>query len=383
MMNSLVFWFDGPPVCSKGVFNAVAEQWKSKVIFVVTRDVDDNRARIVSEKDNSYNKAEYVFLKERDELFVRSFIQEHIDDIHIFNGYVSNSSKYLWGILKHNKNAKIIIWLERIGYRGGKSYKMKPVVINMLQDIKHRYYAMRLRNRISALMPIGQKSIEAYRKLGWKKTEMLPFFYLPEMNEKMQESKIVDSKKVKFIYLGRFSAGWKGTDLLIEACKKINRADYSLEMVGGYGDYKDEVISYIKTNKNLHFGGTWKIDEACEKLNEYDVCIVPSRYEGWNPTVNEALMAGIGCITTTESVSDELVRACNAGMVVEPEASQIALAMEYAIEHPMEITQWKKNAYVYRYCMTADACAHYFIDCIEYVFGEVKMKPCLPWEHNK
>lgn len=105
-------------------------------------------------------------------------------------------------------------------------------------------------------------------------------------------------------------------------------------MVGGYGDYKEQTLEYIEQNPNLEFGGTWKIDEACDRLSEYDVCIIPSRYEGWNVTVNEALMAGTGCIVTDASVSDEMVSASETGIVVKAgDASSLAEAMDYVMSN--------------------------------------------------
>ena len=109
---------------------------------------------------------------------------------------------------------------------------------------------------------------------------------------------------------------------------------------------------------------------------------MPSRSEGWNPTVNEALMAGIGCITTTEAVSDELVTASKAGIVAEPDAASLALAMDHVMKEPEIVLKWKHNAYNYRQNMTATVCAQYFIDCIGYTLGTINEKPCPPWESN-
>src|SRR5699024_1717724 len=101
-----------------------------------------------------------------------------------------------------------------------------------------------------------------------------------------------------------------------EAIKHLKHSNYSLEMVGGYGDLKEKTMAWIEQESKVSFGGTWPIEEACDRLSKYDVCIVPSKYEGWNVTLNEALMAGIGCIATEGAVSDEMVTVSGAGMVV-------------------------------------------------------------------
>ena len=381
MKMNIVFWLSGPPICCKGIFDKVALNCDGEAYYICSKKIDKNRSKIFNDELNSMGNVKYIFLEQEDnpKKYGEDFILEHLDDIHIFNGYLSNYY-FLKFLLKHNKSAKTIVWLERIGHRGINKGGLKNKVINKLQEYKHHYYALKLRNKISALMPIGQRSIETYRKLGWKGTNMFPFFYMPVMNETLPQSHELTDGIVKFVYLGRFSAGGKGTDNLINACKKLKNTNYTLEMVGGYGDYKEHTINYINSNEHLHFGGTWKINDACDNLNKYDVCIVPSRYEGWNPTINEALMAGIGCITTNESVSDELVSSFDCGIVTESNPDSIARTMDFVMKNVGLVNTWKKNAFNSRKNMNSDICADYFIDVLNYLFFGKSERPELPWK---
>ena len=118
-------------------------------------------------------------------------------------------------------------------------------------------------------MPLGQVGVEKYISLGWSSDKVFPFLYLPVMNENiMPVYRKEKPEKIKFVYLGRFAAGWKGIDVLISACEKLKNNNYTLTLVGGYGDYKEQTLEYIEQNPNLEFGGTWKIDEACDRLSE-------------------------------------------------------------------------------------------------------------------
>ena len=385
MKYKLVFWFDGPPICCKGVFDAVAKIWDNQVYYIITKEIDSERAQITSSFRSNLKNLEYIYLNEEtnSHTAANSFIEEHTDDIHIFSGYVNGASKYMKQLLKTNPKAKVLIWAERVGYRGKNKNSFSKKIRDVLVSFRHRYYAIRLRNKISALLPLGKKGVVAYKKLGWRGIPLFPFLYLPVMNENIKyiNTPLSDNHKVRFVYLGRFSNGWKGTDILIEACKKVKNKNYQLDMIGGYGDYKEQTLAYIEKNSHLFFGGTWPISEACDRLSTYDVCIVPTRYEGWNVTVNEALMAGIGCITTKESVSDELVENSHAGMVVDVDSNQIANAMDMVMKNPVLINEWKRNAYLYRENMTADANAKYFIEILEYLFSDIeKKRPIAPWE---
>lgn len=382
MKESIIFWLAGPPVCCKGVFDAVSDVWDGKIYYVCTSKINNERSKITDGiYKNSDNKTEYIFIENNTEQGVK-FLNEHINDIHVFNGYQSTSSQYLEKLLKLNKKPKIYIWAERTAYKSVANHsKVAISITNVLLNIKHSYYAYKYRNRVLGFFPLGKKGVQAYNKIGWKKENMFPFLYLPVMNEHIafDDSESV-SDKVRFVYLGRFSSGSKGTDILIDAFKKIKNSNYSLTMVGGYGNYKDQTMEFIESNPHVDFGGTWPINEACDRLSKYDVCLVPSRSEGWNPTVNEALMAGIGCIATDESVSDELITASEAGIVVKPDADNLASGIDYVLEHPELVLQWKKAAYEFRDNMTAKVCAQYFVDCIEYTLGTINKRPCPPWE---
>lgn len=380
MEKAIIFWLDGPPLCCKGVFDATARLWKGKSYYVCTKEINENRAKIASETGKSDGSAEYVMLSqmENPKESGMKFLNEHIDDIHVFNGYMSNSSVYLNELLKINKQAKAVVWAERPNV----SVKNTPFnIYEKIRDFRHKIYAGKLKNKVSALLPLGQVGVEKYISLGWSSDKVFPFLYLPVMNENiMPVYRKEKTEKIKFVYLGRFAAGWKGIDVLISACEKLKNNNYTLTLVGGYGDYKEQTLEYIEQNPNLEFGGTWKIDEACDRLSEYDVCIVPSRYEGWNVTVNEALMAGTGCIVTDASVSDEMVSASETGIVVKAgDASSLAEAMDYVMSNTDLVNKWRKNAFDFRPNMTSEACAEYFIEVLRYLFYGAAEKPLPPW----
>ena len=383
MEKAIIFWLDGPPLCCKGVFDATARLWKGKSYYVCTKEINENRAKIASETGKSDGSAEYVMLSqmENPKESGMKFLNEHIDDIHVFNGYMSNSSVYLNELLKINKQAKAVVWAERpcpnvLGK--GALYK---ALYEKIHKFRHSLYAKKLNNKISALLPLGKQGVDAYIDLGWSSDKVFRFLYLPVMNESI--TPVFNEKKpekVRFVYLGRFSASWKGTDILLSACRKLKNSNYTLTMVGGYGDYKEQTLEYIEQNPNLEFGGTWKIDEACDRLSEYDVCIIPSRYEGWNVTVNEALMAGTGCIVTDESVSSEMVSASETGIVVKAgDASSLAEAMDYVMSNTDLVNKWRKNAFDFRPNMTSEACAEYFIEVLRYLVYGAAEKPLPPW----
>lgn len=373
---NIIFWLETIPVCCKGVFDAVANQWSGDVFYVCSGELSAERKKIAcnSLEYESDDCAKYVFLGSQADKkkFVEQFIAEHKDDIHVFCGYKNGTIDY---IRSKYPQSKIIVWAERIQPHWKNKFPMK---------LYHLMYAKKYKEKIDALLPLGEKGVECYKEYGWCENKLFPFLYLPIMNEHLPQKEYTERgvKTVRFVYLGRFTAGSKGIDVLIDAFNHIKSDNFVLDMVGGYGDYLDETMQWISTKDNVHFGGTWKIEEVCDKLHNYDVCIIPSKYEGWNVTLNEALMAGIGCVATDECVSDEMINKSGAGLVVRAGSSKdLARAIDYITANPEVVGEWSDRAFRYREKMTASICAKYFIDVVQYLyFGEEhRERPQAPW----
>lgn len=371
----IVFWLNTPPVACRGVFNEVSRIWEGNTYFLCAAKM--SKERMLTKDDNTdYGDAEYIEIDTSSDGFIEKFIFEHKEDFHIFNGYKGVTSKYIERIYSINRNAKIIIWAERPAYKGT---GIKKVILSIPYMLSHMKYTYKYKDKVAAFLPLGTAGVDAYRKLGWPKKKLFPFMYLPVMQEDLPECKTEGNGSPRFVYVGRFRKMWKGVGILIKACDILSKEDYSIDFVGGYGEDKEEVLNWINKTPQATFGGTWPINEVCSRLQQYDVCIVPSYYEGWNVTVNQAIMAGIGCICTDQAVSDELIENSKSGYIVKAESpDELAEAMKLIIDKPNTVNEWKKNAYIYRNKITAKSCALYFIKVLRFVNGE-QDRPLPPW----
>lgn len=377
-LKKMIFWLDTPPVVCKGVFKAVSEMSNMECWFIYLTDPNNDRSMITDKKEVFIKNTISIQDIEADYGDGYKYIDLH-DDIYIFNGYKSRTSKYLDYALKNNR--KCIVWAERPCLNNSEGVVF-GIFKGMLYSIYHTYYAFRYRNKVKGLLALGEAGVKAYLKLQWPKRKTLPFLYVPLVNENVIPSKLLsENDPIKLLYVGRFSKGWKGTDILIKACQII-KEDFNLTFVGGYGDYKDETLEAIKKDSRLQYGGTWKIDEVCEHIREYDVCIVPSRFEGWNVTVNEAIISGIGCIVSSEAVSDELIDYSGAGTVFSAgNEIELANAIREIIHNRKRINDWKQKAQGYRKRISSQICAKYMIEAIDYLINEEKLsQPEVPWK---
>lgn len=370
----VVVWLNAKPVCCKGVFDALAECEGVELTYAILgKQVEDRRKISAGGRQGAAEYVNFAGLS-LDDPKVLEFIRAHSGDVHFLNGYRGEIADV---VIAQAPDAVKIVWAER---PGPPAYKTKfPFTLF------HRYFAMKYRGKVDALLPLGQEGVWQYSRYGWPSSKLYPFLYLPVMDESLppKESEGA-SKPIKFIYLGRFGSGAKGIDVLLDALDAAGADGYEIDFVGGYGDYKDQTMDWIDRHPQACFAGTWPIEEACPRLSSYDVCVVPSKYEGWNVTVNEALMAGIGVICTDECVSDELVTATGAGTVVRAgDAAALKEAIRAVVADPSLVSTWAKRAFGYRDNMTSVRCAGYLLDVIEHISktkqGVEMERPAAPW----
>lgn len=368
-------WFTNPPRVSKGAFNALSEKWDDEVYYISMFETREERKRL-NWDEGGYGKAKLVILAQQSDpdAFVRNLIDKNSNQIHIFCGYKGPLSKCLKYLIRKNKDPKLIIWAERPNFYGiFKKYRV------LILHFIHTYFALKYKNKVKAFLPLGRKASNLYIKYGWNKNRIFPFAYITTENP--CDSFTTKSSSVNFVYIGRFEASTKGLDVLQNACFGLKNDKWSLTLVGNYGGWCHKASNWEQQDNRVYVKDACPINMVCCELSKYDVCVIPSRYDGWNVTVNEALLAGIGVITTDAAGSDELIEKSGAGIVVpanNPDA--LSEAMEKVIDDPSLIQIWRKKAIAFSSKISGEVAADYLIQIIRYTcFNEGGARPEAPW----
>lgn len=118
----------------------------------------------------------------------------------------------------------------------------------------------------------------------------------------------------------------KGVQYLIEAFIRLNHPDAVLVIVGD-GEYKAELLKLVPEGRNdILFVGH---DEKTARYYAMaDIFVMPSFSDPWGLTVNEAMLAGLPVITTSNVGAQELIQ--GNGYVIPPRDSS---ALETALQH--------------------------------------------------
>jgi glycosyltransferase involved in cell wall biosynthesis len=377
LRNELIFWRDAPADVELGNFEYLAKNWPNKIIIVCMKDFQKERKHC-SWQTVKLNNVENIILenhKNSDEIVEEIFLK-YPDAINIFCGIRGEKQKYLKQYIKKTKKYKLGIMAERpFIYGNSLELFFKKIAFFCL----YSYYNLIYGKYVTVFLAMGRIGVKMYSHYGWDKKKLFPFMYNPKL-EKVINKKSIDNE-VKFLYIGRFDANSKGLDILIDSFNSIKSTKgWHLDIVGGYGDIKDLAITWANNNKNVDFIGTWNAESVCNNMTNYDVCIVPSKYDGWNLTPNQAINSGIGTIISDQAGSDELISTSASGIVVKAnDINALTEAIEYVIKNPSVVMEWKQKAVAYASKISSEVVGRYFIQVMEYKFFNSPFRPICPW----
>lgn len=376
MKDNIYFWFDSPPKVGKGAFNYVANHWPCRVSFIFNNDFRAER-KVAGWNDGEFGKANVISLfNESDpENVVRDIFNNDSSAIHIVNGLTTHVMRRVSPYLPQLKK-KIFVLSER-------PVQMGRVIEKMIR-ISFFYFKYSLLyysydKYMAAFLPLGKMGVDTFSRYGWNKEKMYPFMYNPMLPILEPNSNIKVKENLRFLYIGRFYYKTKGVDVLMKATRFL-KGNWSLDMVGGYGKNSEEVIEWASKAPNVQFKGTWDSNTIIQKMRNYDVVCVPTRYDGWNLLINESIYAGIGIITSDEAVSHELIAKSHSGKIVKAgDARAFSQAMQYAIDNHDVVEQWKQNAFESVHLISCETVGRYLYDIINYETYHEGCKPVCPW----
>lgn len=375
----LVFWFDFPPHVSAGTFSYVAEKWGNNVYYMCVNPLKIER-RAIGWDDCDHGKAIVIIInsKKAPDDFVKEFVGAHPDAIHVCNGLRSQAAPFFKKWVFSDPNSKNAIWSECPGVYGS---SFKKIVKLLILPILHRFYAFRYGRKIKAFLPLGSMAIDYFTNCGWKRNILFPFLYEGHPSPRLPKApKKSMTEPLRLLYLGQFLKR-KGIGVLIRAMDRKLVGDWRLDLVGRNGDCEKKAVEWAKRHPKVSYLGIWPYNEVGCRIAQYDLCVVPSEFDGWAYFTNEALHAGVGVIVTEGAASFDLIKASGAGLVV-PAKDHEALrkAIQTAIDDPSLAESWKEKARKYSAKITSEVVGQYLKNVLEFSFVDPSVpRPECSW----
>jgi len=172
-------------------------------------------------------------------------------------------------------------------------------------------------------------------------------FYQEET--KKLKSAFLESGIFTFIYLG-YLVPRKNVNKVLEAVRllKEKRSDFRLIIIGD-GESKSELMEFSEKNQLNHqieFTGYKQKQELPYFFAQADALLFQSNFDIWGLVLNEAMAAGICCLSTKNAgASFDLIQENINGMTIDYNQTQaVAEKMNWMIDHRKEVKLMGENA---------------------------------------
>ncbi len=149
------------------------------------------------------------------------------------------------------------------------------------------------------------------------------------------------ARPTRFIFVGFVNAR-KGVPLLFDAWRKVRAAGAELWLVGWISPSVRHLLPELPGVKCF---GAVPHDEVSRLMQQSDVLVFPSYFEGFGLVLLEAMACGLPVITTTATAGPDLVTEGENGWVFEPgDLERLADTMTFCLEHPGQVAEMGRQA---------------------------------------
>lgn len=274
---------------------------------------------INSDIDN-INSDDFKYIKEIDE--IKCFIESYSPDITIFHSLYFTKYTKVYKIL-NSLNLKYYIephgsFMKTAQNKG----KVKKMIANKLlfNNFIHNAYGYIFLNESEMNNSIFRTENDLIIPNGIDANEY--------------DLKKKSNKKIKLFFIGRIDINHKGLDILFDNLKKLDCIDRDFEVnIYGVGNEREVEIlnNYINeiNNIDVSFKGPIYDEDKIKVLEENNIMILTSRYEGFPMAILEALSYGNPCIVTDGTNVKSMIESNNLGWGAEYDS--IDKTIEYAL----------------------------------------------------
>lgn len=230
----------------------------------------------------------------------------------------------------------------------------------MLQD---RGYA----KHIHVVFAMGQEAVRYYESLCMK-WRVFPFCYCTQPATGGAKPHLAD-RLPQYLYCGSLSA-WKDPVAIARGLSRLKLSSKEKVRMIGDGPLRAKLEEYVSKNHladKIQLLGTKPQTEVPIYMQQSDIFILPSLYDGWGAVVNEALQAGCYVICSDAAGASDLIKMEKRLGIVFKHADicQLANCISWCNEHIDDVrtdrdfrVRWADEH------ISGRAVAHYMVDCL-------------------
>jgi glycosyltransferase involved in cell wall biosynthesis len=239
------------------------------------------------------------------------------------------------------------------------------------------------RNPRCKVLAVSKLAAEFYSSFGFPEDRIYPFGYFRDSDP---QSRTARAGTLRVAYIGRLCSQ-KGLDVLLRALEPLwdGRPELALDVIGGGPDLP-AIREYMAAHPSarIRLRGVLPSSSIPREISEYDLVVLPSRFDGWGVVVNEALAAAVPAIVSDTCGAADLIRHGVNGFVFpsgNPDALRECI-LEFAQKPAGERREMSSAAAATGESIHPRAAASYLIECVRHALAGAGEKPVPPWMMN-
>jgi glycosyltransferase involved in cell wall biosynthesis len=298
----LVFWQPIPSFHQEGFFCALAQaDWVSSVTLKYESELPAER------RQSGWREGVFCGVK-LEQIQASEVPVDTAEHIHIFTGFQTHpmiwSAFHRLPAVTQCRRFAFAEAPECIGWKG------------VLRRLKYKVASRRITPRLDGMLALGQLGVDFYHSVLPQSVPVHEFAYydvsvsdFPDIdttasvgagshhaaasNDQRSTNNEQPTTLYHFLYVGQLIHR-KGVDRLLRALAELTGDGWTLDLVGEGSEKAalEELGSSLGISEKLEWHGSLPSRELASFYQRADCLVLPSRWDGWGMTVNEALRFG-------------------------------------------------------------------------------------------
>jgi glycosyltransferase involved in cell wall biosynthesis len=279
----LVFWQPIPSFHQEGFFCALAQaDWVDSVTLKYESELPADR------RQSGWREGVFQGVK-LEQIHASEHPEDSAEHVHIFTGF--NTHPKIWAAfhrLPFNAQCRRFAFAEAPEAHG---------LVGLLRRLKYRWAARCLSDRLDGMLALGELGVDFYRSVLPQSVPVYQFAYydvsLSALSRFSSQVSGLSSQNHRFLYVGQLIHR-KGVDRLLRALAAVLSDAWTLDLVGEGSERAalQQLGSSLGISEQLKWHGSLPSGELASFYQSADCVVLPSRWDGWGMTVNEALRHG-------------------------------------------------------------------------------------------